>query len=106
MLLGIVGKNSILLVDFAIEEMAPGVPRDEAIVDAGHKRAQPILMTTVAMVAGMIPTALSLTGDGDWRAPLAVTAIGRLILSNILPLPTVPAPLHFPAGFHPHMAPP
>src|SRR3546814_5634154 len=59
MLLGIVGKNSILLVDFAIEEMASGVPRDEAIVDAGHKRAQPIRMTTVAMVAGMIPTALS-----------------------------------------------
>src|SRR3546814_18103249 len=47
MLLGIVGKNSILLVDFAIEEMASGVPRDEAIVDAGHKRAQPLLMTTV-----------------------------------------------------------
>src|SRR3546814_2071937 len=76
MLLGIVGKNSILLVDFAIEEMASGVPRDEAIVDAGHKRAQPILMTTVAMVAGMIPTALSLTGDGAWRAPMA-DKIGR-----------------------------
>src|SRR3546814_7167089 len=64
MLLGIVGKKSILLIDFAIEAMAQGVPRDEAILDAGHKRAQPILMTTVAMVAGMIPTARSLTGDG------------------------------------------
>src|SRR3546814_4813943 len=91
MLLGIVGKNSILLVDFAIEEMASGVPRDEAIVDAGHKRAQPILMTTVAMVAGMIPTALSLTGDGAWRAPLAVTVIGGLILSTMLTLLIVPA---------------
>src|SRR3546814_13700032 len=64
MLLGIVGKKSILLIDFAIEAMAQGVPRDEAILDAGHKRAQPILMTTVAMVAGMNPTARSLTGAG------------------------------------------
>ena len=62
MLLGIVAKNSILLIDFAIEEMAKGVPKDEAIIDAGHKRAQPIVMTTVAMVAGMVPTALSLDG--------------------------------------------
>ena len=60
MLLGIVAKNSILLIDFAIEEMDHGVPKYEAIVDAGHKRAQPIVMTTVAMVAGMLPTAFSL----------------------------------------------
>ena len=64
MLLGIVAKNSILLIDFAIEEMGKGVPKFEAIIDAGHKRAQPIVMTTVAMVAGMVPTALSLGGDG------------------------------------------
>ena len=62
MLLGIVAKNSILLIDFAIEEMAKGVPKYDAIIDAGHKRAQPIVMTTVAMVAGMVPTALSLVG--------------------------------------------
>ena len=65
MLLGIVAKNSILLIDFAIEEMGKGVPKFEAIMDAGHKRAQPIVMTTVAMVAGMVPTALSLSGDGS-----------------------------------------
>ncbi|RZM17715.1 MAG: efflux RND transporter permease subunit, partial [Sphingomonas sp.] len=59
MLLGIVAKNSILLVDFALEQMAHGMPKTEAILDAGHKRALPIVMTTVAMVAGMIPTALS-----------------------------------------------
>jgi len=105
MLLGIVGKNSILLVDFAIEEMASGVPRDEAIVDAGHKRAQPILMTTVAMVAGMIPTALSLTGDGAWRAPMAVTVIGGLILSTMLTLLIVPASFSLAAGFERRMAP-
>ena len=73
MLLGIVAKNSILLIDFAIEEMDKGVDKDEAIVDAGHKRAQPIVMTTVAMVAGMVPTALSLSGDGAgarrWASP-------------------------------------
>ncbi len=104
MLLGIVGKNSILLVDFAIEEMASEVPRGEAIVDAGHKRAQPILMTTVAMVAGMIPTALSLTGDGAWRAPMAVTVIGGLILSTMLTLLIVPASFSLAVGFERRMA--
>jgi multidrug efflux pump subunit AcrB len=91
MLLGIVAKNSILLIDFAIEEIAKGVPKDEAIIDAGHKRAQPIVMTTVAMVAGMLPIALSLTGDGSWRAPMGVVVIGGLILSTVLTLVIVPA---------------
>jgi multidrug efflux pump subunit AcrB len=91
MLLGIVAKNSILLIDFAIEEIAKGVPKDEAIVDAGHKRAQPIVMTTVAMVAGMLPIAMSFTGDGSWRAPMGVVVIGGLVLSTILTLVIVPA---------------
>jgi multidrug efflux pump subunit AcrB len=91
MLLGIVGKNSILLIDFALEEMEKGVPKRVAIEDAGHKRAQPILMTTVAMVAGMVPVALSLTGDGSWRAPMGVTVIGGLIVSTVLTLLIVPA---------------
>ncbi len=91
MLFGIVAKNSILLVDFALEEMAKGVDKFTAIVDAGHKRAQPIVMTTVAMVAGMIPTALSLNGDGSWRAPMGMTVIGGLILSTVLTLVMVPA---------------
>ncbi|MFJ5489628.1 efflux RND transporter permease subunit, partial [Hansschlegelia beijingensis] len=56
MLMGIVTKNAILLVDFAIEEIARGVPRTEALIDAGRKRARPIVMTTVAMVAGMVPS--------------------------------------------------
>jgi multidrug efflux pump subunit AcrB len=91
MLLGIVAKNSILLVDFALEEIEKGVPKWEAIVDAGHKRAQPIVMTTVAMIAGMVPTALSLSGDGAWRAPMGITVIGGLILSTLLTLIIVPA---------------
>jgi len=91
MLLGIVAKNSILLIDFAIEEIGKGVPKDEAIVDAGHKRAQPIVMTTVAMVAGMLPIAMSFTGDGSWRAPMGVVVIGGLILSTVLTLVIVPA---------------
>ncbi|MEH3045712.1 efflux RND transporter permease subunit [Sphingomonas adhaesiva] len=91
MLLGIVAKNSILLIDFALEEMAAGVAPRAAIVDAGHKRAQPIVMTTVAMVAGMVPTALSLSGDGAWRAPMGITVIGGLTLSTLLTLLIVPA---------------
>jgi len=91
MLLGIVAKNSILLIDFALEEMAKGVSKYDAIIDAGHKRAQPIVMTTVAMVAGMVPTALSLSGDSAWRAPMGVTVIGGLILSTLLTLLIVPA---------------
>ncbi|MGV1681908.1 efflux RND transporter permease subunit [Sphingopyxis sp. NJF-3] len=91
MLLGIVAKNSILLVDFAIEEMDKGIDKAEALKDAGRKRAQPIVMTTVAMVAGMVPTALSLSGDGAWRAPMGVVVIGGLILSTLLTLLIVPA---------------
>ena len=91
MLLGIVAKNSILLIDFAIEEMSTGRDKKAAIIEAGHKRAQPIVMTTVAMVAGMVPTALSLTGDSAWRAPMGTVVIGGLIVSTLLTLLIVPA---------------
>ncbi len=91
MLLGIVSKNSILLIDFAIEEMATGTGKFAAIMEAGHKRAQPIVMTTVAMTAGMVPTALSLSGDGAWRAPMGTVVIGGLIVSTLLTLLIVPA---------------
>lgn len=91
MLLGIVAKNSILLVDFAIEEMRHGVDRETAILDAGHKRAQPIVMTTVAMTAGMMPVALGLHGDSSFRAPMAIAVIGGLLLSTVLTLVIVPA---------------
>ncbi len=91
MLFGIVAKNSILLIDFAIEEMAKGTPKLEAIIEAGHKRAQPIVMTTVAMIAGMVPTAVSLGGDAGWRAPMGIVVIGGLALSTLLTLLLVPA---------------
>lgn len=91
LLLGIVSKNSILLIDFAIEEMEKGTEKLTAIMDAGHKRAQPIVMTTVAMTAGMIPTSISLTGDGAWRQPMGIVVIGGLILSTLLTLLIVPA---------------
>src|SRR4051795_7465215 len=91
MLFGIVAKNSILLVDFAVEMMNHGMQKNEAIWEAGHKRAQPIVMTTVAMVAGMLPTALSLSGDGSWRAPMGITVIGGLIFSTLLTLLLVPS---------------
>jgi hydrophobe/amphiphile efflux-1 (HAE1) family protein len=88
MLMGIVGKNSILLVDFAIEEVRAGKPRLEALVEAGHKRARPIVMTTVAMVAGMLPVALSVE---EFRAPMGIAVIGGLITSTLLTLLVVPA---------------
>jgi multidrug efflux pump subunit AcrB len=91
MLFGIVAKNSILLVDFAVEMMNHGMAKNEAIWEAGHKRAQPIVMTTVAMVAGMLPTAISISGDNSWRAPMGITVIGGLIFSTILTLLLVPS---------------
>jgi|TARA_R100000501_G_scaffold15113_1_gene27400 multidrug efflux pump subunit AcrB len=91
MLLGIVAKNSILLIDFALEEIAAGVPRKIAIIDAGRKRAQPIVMTTVAMASGMLPTAIATTGGAGFRAPMGIVVIGGLILSTILTLLIVPA---------------
>ena len=105
MLLGIVAKNSILLIDFAIEEMGKGVEKFEAIMDAGHKRAQPIVMTTVAMVAGMIPTALSIGTDGSFNQPMAVTVIGGLILSTMLTLLIVPAGFSLADSFEKWLAP-
>src|SRR3954471_6189698 len=91
MLFGIVAKNSILLVDFAVEMMNHGMAKNKAIWEAGHKRAQPIIMTTVAMVAGMLPTAISISGDNSWRAPMGITVIGGLIFSTVLTLLLVPS---------------
>lgn len=105
MLFGIVAKNSILLIDFAIEEMARGVPKFQAIMEAGHKRAQPIVMTTVAMTAGMVPTALSVGGDGQWRSPMGTVVIGGLIVSTLLTLLIVPAGFSLADGFEKRVGP-
>jgi hydrophobic/amphiphilic exporter-1 (mainly G- bacteria), HAE1 family len=91
MLLGIVTKNAIMLVDFAVEAEAKGVPRNEAIIDAGRKRARPIIMTTIAMVAGMLPSAYGVGDGGEFRAPMAIGVIGGLIVSTVLSLVFVPS---------------
>jgi multidrug efflux pump subunit AcrB len=91
MLLGIVTKNSILLVDFAVLGIEQyGLSPMEAILDACRKRARPIMMTTVAMVAGMLPLAFGLGGDASFRQPMAVAVIGGLMTSTALSLLVVP----------------
>lgn len=91
MLMGIVTKNSILLVDYAILAREAGMNRFDALVDACHKRSRPIVMTTIAMGAGMLPLALGFSGDPSFRAPMAVAVIGGLITSTLLSLLVVPA---------------
>ncbi|UJW74463.1 efflux RND transporter permease subunit [Rhizobium sp. SL42] len=91
MLMGIVTKNAILLVDFAIEMRHRGMDRLEAMVEAGRKRARPIIMTSIAMSAGMLPSALGVGEGGSFRAPMAIAVIGGIIVSTVLSLVVVPA---------------
>lgn len=91
MLLGLVAKNSILLVDYTMQLMRRGLPRDEALVQAGKTRLRPILMTTVALIAGMLPLALGLSEVGRFRRSMGVAVIGGLISSTALTLVFVPA---------------
>ena len=91
MLMGIVTKNAIMLIDFAVEEIGRGTPRLEALVEAGRKRARPIVMTTIAMVAGMVPSAFAYGDGGEFRAPMAIAVIGGLLVSTVLSLLFVPA---------------
>jgi len=91
MLMGIVTKNAIMLVDFAVEEIAHGTPRLVALVEAGRKRARPIVMTTIAMAAGMLPSALGMGDGGGFRSPMAIAVIGGLVVSTVLSLVFVPA---------------
>src|SRR5450830_952030 len=91
MLLGIVTKNSILLVDYAILAREAGMSRFDALVDACHKRSRPIIMTTIAMGAGMMPLALGWGADPSFRSPMAIAVIGGLITSTLLSLLVVPA---------------
>jgi HAE1 family hydrophobic/amphiphilic exporter-1 len=90
MLLGLAAKNSILLVEFAIEAERAGQSQRDAIVEACRERMRPIVMTTVAMAAGMLPTALGIGEGSDFRQPMAVAVIGGLISSTILSLLLVP----------------
>jgi HAE1 family hydrophobic/amphiphilic exporter-1 len=89
--MGMVGKNAVLLVDFANGALKEGKNADEALIEAGEKRLRPILMTTFAMIFAMLPLAL---GDGlgsETKAPMAISIIGGLISSMILTLFVVPA---------------
>jgi multidrug efflux pump subunit AcrB len=93
MLMGIATKNSILLVEYAIlARREHGMTRFEALMDACHKRARPIIMTTLAMGAGMLPIAIGIgTADPSFRSPMAVAVIGGLITSTFLSLLVIPA---------------
>ncbi|NBO20893.1 MAG: efflux RND transporter permease subunit, partial [Rhodobacteraceae bacterium] len=91
MLMGIVTKNAILVIDFAIEQRAQGMNRLAAVIEAGHKRARPIVMTSIAMSAGMFPSALGVGEGGSFRAPMATAVIGGIIVSTALSLVVVPS---------------
>jgi HAE1 family hydrophobic/amphiphilic exporter-1 len=92
MLMGIAAKNSILLVEYAIVARRDhGMERRAALIDAARKRARPIIMTTFAMGAGMLPIALGIGADAESRAPMAIAVIGGLLSSTALSLIYVPA---------------
>ncbi|CAI9417720.1 Multidrug resistance protein MdtC [Pleomorphomonas sp. T1.2MG-36] len=91
MLMGIVTKNAIMLVDFAVERQKHGLSETEAIIDAGRKRARPIVMTTIAMVAGMYPAAHGGGQGAEFMAPMAIAVIGGLLVSTVLSLVFIPS---------------
>jgi HAE1 family hydrophobic/amphiphilic exporter-1 len=95
MLMGLAAKNSILLVEFAIEREREGATQRAALMEACRERARPIVMTTLAMAAGMLPTALTLGKGSEFRQPMAVAVIGGLITSTILSLVFVPVVYEF-----------
>jgi multidrug efflux pump subunit AcrB len=91
MLMGIVTKNSILLVEYAVVGVRDrGLPLRDALIDACHKRARPVVMTTIAMIAGMLPIALGFGADASFRQPMAIAVIGGLVTSTLLSLLVVP----------------
>lgn len=90
MLMGLVTKNAILLVDFANKAREKGSERSKALIDTGELRLRPIVMTTLAMIFGMLPTALALGAGSEFRAPMAHAVIGGLITSTLLTLVVVP----------------
>jgi multidrug efflux pump subunit AcrB len=92
MLMGIVSKNSILIVEYVImAQRDHGMSRFDALIDSCSKRARPIVMTTIAMIAGMTPIAMGWAGDPSFRAPMGVAVIGGLIVSTLMSLFIVPA---------------
>ncbi len=98
MLMGLAAKNSILLVEYAIEREREGKSQREALLEACTERARPIVMTTLAMMAGMAPTAFALGKGSEFRQPMAVAVIGGLITSTVLSLLLVPVVYEFVDG--------
>jgi hydrophobe/amphiphile efflux-1 (HAE1) family protein len=90
LLMGLVTKNAILLVDFALSGLQEGKPQFKAVVDSGMSRLRPIIMTSVSTIAGMLPIALALGADGEIRAPMAIAVIGGFTTSTLLTLVVVP----------------
>ena len=95
MLMGLAAKNSILLVEYAIEREREGMSQHDALIEACRERARPIVMTSVAMAAGMLPTAFALEKGAEFRQPMAVAVIGGLITSTLLSLVLVPVVYEF-----------
>jgi len=90
MLMGLVTKNAILLVDYTNTLRSRGKSRHDAILEAGPTRLRPILMTTFAMIGGMMPTALAVSRGAEMRAPMAIAVVGGLVLSTLLTLIVIP----------------
>lgn len=105
MLMGIVTKNAILLVDFVIIERENGLSRHDALLKAGSIRVKPIIMTTIAMIAGMVPAALGFGANAEFRVPMAITVIGGLTTSTLLSLVFVPVIYSYIDDIHNWLAP-
>jgi len=90
MLMGLVTKNAILLVEYCLVAMHKGASREQAIFDSGRTRMRPILMTTTAMIAGMLPIAAGIGAGAEARAPMAIAVVGGLFMSTLLTLIVVP----------------
>ncbi len=105
MLMGLAAKNSILLVEYAIERERAGTGQRAALMEACRERARPIIMTTLAMAAGMLPTALTLGKGSEFRQPMAVAVIGGLMTSTVLSLVLIPVVYEFVDDFERWLAP-
>ena len=104
LLMGIVAKNAILLIDFAKTSQEQGMSRRDSLIQAGRVRLRPILMTTFALVAGMVPIALGGGEGGDFRAPLGIAVIGGVLTSTLLTLLVIPTVYEILADFRDHVA--
>ncbi|MEL6352624.1 MAG: efflux RND transporter permease subunit [Cyanobacteria bacterium J06627_28] len=104
LLMGLVTKNSILLVDYALQGTQKGLPLKQAVIESGTTRMRPILMTSISTVAGMVPIALELGAGGEVRSPMAIAVIGGFTTATLLTLVVVPVCFTYIAGFQQHLS--